>query len=38
MQENALKQLYVDELRDIYNGEEQLVKAFAQNGESITFP
>jgi ferritin-like metal-binding protein YciE len=27
MQESALKELYIDELRDIYNAENQLVKA-----------
>lgn len=38
MQQNALKELYVDELRDIYNAEEQLVKALPKMAKASNSP
>jgi Domain of unknown function (DUF892) len=32
MKQNTLKELYLDELRDIYNAENQLVKALPWDG------
>jgi ferritin-like metal-binding protein YciE len=36
MQESALKDLYVDELRDIYNAENQLIKALPKMAKAAT--
>lgn len=36
MKENALKELYVDELRDIYNAENQLTKALPKMAKAAT--
>jgi len=36
MQENALKELYIEELRDIYNAEEQLTKALPKMAKAAT--
>ena len=36
MQESALKKLYIDELRDIYNAENQLVKALPKIAKAST--
>jgi ferritin-like metal-binding protein YciE len=36
MQENALKDLYLDELRDIYDAEQQLVKALPKMAKAST--
>jgi ferritin-like metal-binding protein YciE len=36
MQESALKELYIDELRDIYNAETQLVKALPKMAKAAT--
>ena len=36
MQESALKELYIDELRDIYNAENQLVKALPKMAKAAT--
>jgi ferritin-like metal-binding protein YciE len=36
MEQNALKELYVDELRDIYNAETQLVKALPKMAKAAT--
>src|ERR1700722_6113402 len=36
MAQNTLKQLYVDELRDIYDAEKQLVKALPEMAEAAT--
>jgi len=36
MQENALKELYIEELRDIYNAEEQLTKALPKLAKAAT--
>src|SRR5580704_7063822 len=36
MKENALRELYVDELRDIYNAENQLVKALPKMAKAAT--
>lgn len=36
MQQNALKELYVDELRDIYDAEEQLTKALPKMAKAAT--
>src|ERR1700733_6424039 len=36
MEKNALKELYIDELRDIYNAENQLVKALPQMAKAAT--
>lgn len=38
MKENDLKGLYLDELRDIYNAELQLVKALPKMAEAATSP
>ncbi|HJT71402.1 MAG TPA: ferritin-like domain-containing protein [Terriglobales bacterium] len=38
MQENALRQLYIEELRDIYNAEEQLVKALPKMAKASNSP
>jgi len=38
VQENALKALYVDELRDIYNAEQQLTKALPKMAKASTSP
>lgn len=38
MKENLLKQLYVDELRDIYSAEHQLAKALPQMAKAATSP
>jgi ferritin-like metal-binding protein YciE len=37
MSHNNLKSLYVDELRDLYSSEQQLIKALPKNGESRKF-
>jgi ferritin-like metal-binding protein YciE len=36
MPKNTLKELYVDELRDIYNAENQLIKALPKMAEAAT--
>jgi ferritin-like metal-binding protein YciE len=36
MKESALKELYIDELRDIYNAENQLVKALPKMAKAAT--
>jgi len=36
MKQNALKELYIDELRDIYNAENQLVKALPKMAKAAT--
>src|ERR1700693_167846 len=36
MKENALKELYIDELRDIYNAENQLLKALPKMAKAAT--
>ncbi len=36
MKHNALKELYVDELRDIYNAEQQLTKALPKMAKAAT--
>jgi ferritin-like metal-binding protein YciE len=36
MEKNALKVLYIDELRDIYNAENQLVKALPKMAKAST--
>lgn len=36
MEHNALKELYVDELRDIYNAENQLTKALPKMAKAAT--
>ena len=36
MKENALKELYIDELRDIYNAENQLTKALPKLAKAAT--
>ncbi len=36
MEHNALKELYVDELKDIYNAENQLVKALPKMAKTAT--
>ena len=36
MKENALKDLYIDELRDLYNAENQLTKALPKMAEAAT--
>lgn len=36
MKENALKELYIDELRDIYNAENQLTKALPKMAKAAT--
>ena len=36
MQHKALKELYVDELRDLYSAEQQLVKALPKMAEAAT--
>jgi ferritin-like metal-binding protein YciE len=36
MQENALKELYVEELRDIYSAEQQLTKALPKMAKAST--
>src|SRR5277367_3417047 len=36
METNALKELYIDELRDIYNAENQLVKALPKMAKAAT--
>ncbi len=36
MKQNTLKELYLDELRDIYNAENQLVKALPKMAEAAT--
>jgi ferritin-like metal-binding protein YciE len=36
MEKNALKELYIDELRDIYNAENQLVKALPRMAKTAT--
>jgi ferritin-like metal-binding protein YciE len=36
MKENALRELYIDELRDIYNAENQLVKALPKMAKAAT--
>src|SRR6185436_6201513 len=36
MNENALKELYVEELRDIYNAEQQLVKALPKMAKAVS--
>ena len=36
MKENALKELYIDELRDIYNAENQLTKALPKTAKAAT--
>jgi ferritin-like metal-binding protein YciE len=36
MRENALKELYIDELRDIYNAENQLTKALPKMAKAAT--
>jgi ferritin-like metal-binding protein YciE len=36
MKENALKELYIDELRDIYNAEYQLTKALPKMAKAAT--
>lgn len=38
MRENALKELYIDELKDIYNAEEQLVKALPKMAKASNSP
>ena len=38
MKENDLKGLYLEELRDIYNAEQQLVKALPKMAEAATSP
>ncbi|MGH9735530.1 MAG: ferritin-like domain-containing protein [Candidatus Acidiferrales bacterium] len=36
MKESALKELYIDELRDIYNAENQLIKALPKMAKAAT--
>ena len=36
MKENALKDLYIDELRDLYNAESQLTKALPKMAKAAT--
>src|ERR1700721_3167274 len=36
MQENTLKQLYIEELRDIYDAENQLIKALPKMAKAAT--
>jgi ferritin-like metal-binding protein YciE len=36
MKENALKELYIDELRDIYSAENQLTKALPKMAKAAT--
>jgi ferritin-like metal-binding protein YciE len=36
MEQNALKELYIDELRDIYNAENQLTKALPKMAKAAT--
>jgi ferritin-like metal-binding protein YciE len=36
MKENALKELYIDELRDIYNAENQLIRALPKMAKAAT--
>src|SRR5579872_7064739 len=36
MQENTLRELYIDELRDIYDAEKQLVKALPKMAEAAS--
>jgi len=36
MEKNTLKELYVDELRDIYDAEKQLIKALPEMAEAAT--
>lgn len=38
MEHQALKELYVDELKDIYNAENQLVKALPKMAKAATSP
>lgn len=38
MKENALKNLYIDELRDLYSAENQLVKALPKMAKAATAP
>jgi ferritin-like metal-binding protein YciE len=38
MSEKGLKDLYLDELRDIYNAENQLVKALPKMAKASTYP
>src|SRR6202158_4878924 len=36
MQENQLKEIYVEELKDLYNAENQLVKALPKMAKAAT--
>ena len=36
MEQNQLKELYVEELRDIYNAENQLIKALPKMAKAST--
>src|ERR1700724_3548859 len=36
MEENALKKLYIEELRDIYDAEKQLIKALPKMAHAAT--
>ena len=38
MPEEGLKELYVDELKDLYNAENQLVKALPKMAKAATSP
>jgi len=38
MKENLLKKLYVDELKDLYSAEDQLVKALSKMAKAATSP
>ena len=37
MEQNALKELYIDELRDVYNAENQLTKALPKLAKKASF-
>jgi ferritin-like metal-binding protein YciE len=36
MKDNVLKELYIDELRDIYNAENQLIKVLPKMAKAAT--
>ena len=38
MKKSALKELYVDELKDLYSAESQLVKALPKMAKAATSP
>ena len=38
MQENSLRELYIDELKDLYNAETQMVKALPKLAKASSNP